>query len=120
MVRFVVLTLGWISFVGLCVFTLIASIPLQEDVSLSGAIRFDPEAAGLMLFSAWLTLFCGMGDLLFSAWHKKRKKTLLVITALCLLITGYRIVSIHQYDDQCQHVQTSVCIIQHPKALPLW
>lgn len=120
LLRFVIHTIHWILFGGLCLFTLFASLPLQEDLALAEGISFDPEAAGLMLFSAWLALFCGLFYLLLAVGHKKWNKTLLVIVVLCLLISGYRVLSISQYNDHCQHVESSVCIIEHKKALPLW
>jgi hypothetical protein len=119
LLRFVVYTLHWILFGGLCLFTLFASLPLQEDLALAEGIRFDPEGAGLRLLNAWLAFFCGALFLLF-AWRKKRGKTWLVITVLCLLISGYRILSIGQYHDPCQYVESSVCVIEYKKALPMW
>lgn len=100
-------------------FTLISALPISEKIA-PDELSISPQAAGICLFSAYASLFStGLGLLaLFRA--KKSVKPLLLLFVLCMLVSGYRILAINQYTDQCQYVESSVCMVGKSKPLPLW
>jgi hypothetical protein len=100
-------------------FTLFAAIPLDEE-SDPNLLSFDPEAAGLFYLSACFSIFLSLIGLFIMHFGKLSSKVILTITVFCLFISGYRILSLNQYNDHCEHVQSSVCVIGKPSFLPLW
>ena len=101
-------------------FALLASIPLQEKLDAS-TISLDPDITALAYNSAGISLFFSLVHFLIVISRKgAAKKWLLLLTTLCLLISGYRMMAIAQYDDHCQHIESSTCIIEETKPLPLW
>jgi hypothetical protein len=100
-------------------FTLLASIPLDEDTD-PNLLSFDPEAAGLFYLSAYFSIFLALTGLFMMYFGKFSSKVILTIIVICMFVSGYRILSLHQYNDHCEHVQSSVCVIGEPSFLPLW
>ncbi|WP_028776394.1 hypothetical protein [Shimazuella kribbensis] len=100
-------------------FTLFASIPLDQEAD-PNLLSIDPESAGLFYLAASFSIFLSLNSLLFMYFAKRSTKISLWLTVLCLFISGYRIISLHQYKNDCEHVQSSVCVIGEPKFLPLW
>lgn len=100
-------------------FTLLSSIPLNEEIE-PDLLSFNPQAAGLFYLSACLSVFLSICGLVIMYLKKISSKVLLSCLLLCLFVSGYRMVSIQQYDDDCIHVQSSVCMVGKPKSLPLW
>lgn len=100
-------------------FTLLSVIPLNEEID-PHLLIFDPEAAGLFYLSAGLSVFLSISCLLVMYLKKAASKILLSCLLLCMFVSGYRMISIQQYDDDCKHVQSSVCVVEKPKLLPLW
>lgn len=100
-------------------FTLIAAIPLDEEAD-PNVLSFDPEAAGLFYLSACFSIILSLIGLFVMYFGKLSSKVILTTIVLCMFISGYRILSLHQYNDHCEHVQSSVCVIGEPRFLPLW
>ncbi|MXQ55723.1 hypothetical protein [Shimazuella alba] len=112
---------GILIFFVICVFffTLFAAIPLDEEAD-PNVLSFDPEAAGLIYLSACISIFLSLIGLFIMYVGKLSSKVILIMIVICLFVNGYRILSLHQYNDRCEHVQSSVCVIGKPSFLPLW
>lgn len=100
-------------------FTLLSAIPLNEETD-PHLLSFDPEAAGIFYLCAGMSAFLSIFCLLIMYFKKVFSKILLSCLLLCLCVSGYRMISIQQYDDYCKHVQTSLCVVGKPKSFPLW
>jgi hypothetical protein len=100
-------------------FTLLSAIPLNEETA-PDLLSFDPEAAGLFYFSAGCSIFLSLFCLLWMYFKQIFSKVILSCLLFCLSVSGYQMVSIQQYEEYCKHVQSSVCVVEKPKSLPLW
>lgn len=108
-----------LSLISAILFTLLVSVPNNHAENFN-SINIDPEATGVIYVGAYIAIFFSVVCLCLFYTQQMAAKILFTLLVICLLTSTYRVISIDQYRNHCQNIQTSVCIIEDIQPLPIW